>query len=195
MKELRVSLDARPKLLQDIRRLQICKSKTTFEKACDLFLEKWHENGDSTIDDFLGKFGIIFPIFGVNFSFPLEISSFYWENFSIIWESFSIIWENFSIFWERLSFFRERFFLFLGKFLWFLGKFFLFLGKFLWFLGKFFLFLGTFLIYAHFYFQRYVCSKLTSTILTKTDKFYIKINISFYLGSINLNFKNFLGQD
>jgi hypothetical protein len=62
MKELRV----RPKLLQDIRRLQICKSKTTFEKACDLFLEKWHENGDSTIDDFLGKFGNDFP--------------FLWEN-------------------------------------------------------------------------------------------------------------------
>ena len=27
--------------------------------------------------------------------------------------------------------------------------------------------------------------------LTKTDKFYIKINISFYLGSINVNFKIF----
>jgi hypothetical protein len=66
MKELRVSLDARPKLLQDIRRLQICKSKTTFEKACDLFLEKWHENGDSTIDDFLGKFGNDFPFFWEN---------------------------------------------------------------------------------------------------------------------------------
>jgi hypothetical protein len=33
-----------------------------------------------------------------------------------------------------------------------------------------------------------------SSILTKTDKFYIKINISFYLGSINLNFKNFFGK-
>ena len=118
MKELRVSLDARPKLLQDIRRLQICKSKTTFEKACDLFLEKWHENGDSTIDDFLGKFGIIFPIFGVNFSFPWEISSFYWENFSIIWENFSIFWDRLSFFWERFSFFWERFLFFWGKFFW-----------------------------------------------------------------------------
>jgi hypothetical protein len=94
MKELRVSLDDRPKLLQDIRRLQICKSKTTFEKACDLFLEKWHENGDSTIEDFLGKFGIIFPIFGVNFSF-------FWENFYGFWEIFLFFWENFSFFWER----------------------------------------------------------------------------------------------
>jgi hypothetical protein len=118
MKELRVSLDVRPKLLQDIRRLQICKSKTTFEKACDLFLEKWHENGDSTIDFFLGKFGIIFPIFGVNFSFPWEISSFYWENFSIIWENFSIFWDRLSFFWERFSFFWERFLFFWGKSFW-----------------------------------------------------------------------------
>jgi hypothetical protein len=107
MKELRVSLDARPKLLQDIRRLQICKSKTTFEKACDLFLEKWHENGDSTIDDFLGKFGIIFPIFGKFLPFIGKI---------------------FPLFEKIFPFFGNDFYFF-GKIFYFFGKIFPFFGN------------------------------------------------------------------
>ena len=56
MKSLGLNKEFRPLLLNDIRRLQVCKTKTTFDNAAGLFLDKWLEKGDATLDVFLDYF-------------------------------------------------------------------------------------------------------------------------------------------
>ena len=56
MGSLGLKKEFRPPILTDIRRLQVCKSKKTFEIAANLFIDKWLEEGDAVVDVFLDYF-------------------------------------------------------------------------------------------------------------------------------------------
>jgi hypothetical protein len=56
MKKINVDKEARSELLDDIRRLQICKTKSTFLIAIDFFYKKWEDHTGHNVQVFLDYF-------------------------------------------------------------------------------------------------------------------------------------------